>query len=374
VARIDAIFSTVKANGASDLHMVTGARPMLRIQGEIHPIEYAELTAEMANALLGEILTADHRRELETEGDVDFAYEVPGEVRLRCNVYRQHRGLAGAFRLLPSRIMTVDELDLPARIRSFTEAPKGMVVVTGPPGSGKSTTLAALIDHINETERKHILTIEDPIEYIHGNKNSLINQREIGRNAASFPRALRAALREDPNILLVGEMRDLETIRLALTAAETGQLVFGTLHTTSAHQTVDRIIDAFPADQQEQVRVMVAEGLRGVIAQKLLPRADGKGRVPAVEILACSKAISTLIREKKTFQIPSLMQIGKKGGMQVMDDEIVRMIREGTITAEAGVLFANEKEIVRSSLRVGGAGGASRPATAAGAARPAGKR
>ncbi|MBN1826619.1 MAG: type IV pilus twitching motility protein PilT [Candidatus Eisenbacteria bacterium] len=371
MARIDAIFRTVKANDASDLHMVTGARPMLRIQGEIRPIEYAELTPEMANALLGEILSADHKRELEEQGDVDFAYEVPGEVRLRCNVYRQHRGLAGAFRLLPSRIMKVSELDIPGHILRFTEAPKGLVVVTGPPGSGKSTTLAALIDHINETTRKHILTIEDPIEYIHVNKNSLINQREIGRNAASFPRALRAALREDPNIILVGEMRDLETIRLALTAAETGQLVFGTLHTTSAHQTVDRIIDAFPADQQEQVRVMVADGLRGVIAQKLLPRADGKGRVPAVEVLATNKAISTLIREKKTFQIPSLMQIGKKGGMQIMDEEIVRLIREGTVTEETGLLFANEKEIVRSSLRVGGGGAAARPVTAG---RTAGKR
>lgn len=352
MARIDAIFKTVMENGASDLHMVTGAKPMLRVQGKIKPIDFAELTPEMANALLGEILTQEQKSELEECGDIDFAYEVPGVVRLRCNVYRQHRGLAGAFRLLPKEILSVEKLGLPPNILNFTEMPKGLVVVTGPPGSGKSTTLAALIDHINRETRKHILTIEDPIEYIHDNKKSLVNQREVGRNVISFPRALRAALREDPDIILVGEMRDLETISLALTAAETGQLVFGTLHTTSAHQTVDRIIDAFPSDQQDQVRVMISEGLRGVIAQKLIPRADGKGRIPVVEILSCTKAISTLIRDRKTFQIPSMMQIGKKGGMQIMDDEIIRLIREGTVDADVGYLYANEKDLVKASIRI----------------------
>jgi len=350
LARIDAIFRTVQENGASDLHMVTGARPMLRIQGKLRPIDYAELTPDMANALLTEILTDEQKQVLEENGDVDFAYEVHGVVRLRCNVYRQHRGIAGAFRILPNRILSVEELALPPQLRDFCEIAKGLVVVTGPPGSGKSTTLAALIDHINETYRKHILTIEDPIEYIHRNKKCLINQREVGQNARSFPRALRAALREDPDIILVGEMRDLETISLALTAAETGQLVFGTLHTTSAPQTVDRVIDAFPAEQQEQVRVMVSEALRGVIAQKLVPRADGEGRIPVVEILNCTKAISTLVRDRKTFQIPSLMQIGKKEGMQRLDEEIVRMIREGLVSAHDGYLFANEKDLIRPFL------------------------
>ncbi|MFH1681092.1 MAG: type IV pilus twitching motility protein PilT [Candidatus Eisenbacteria bacterium] len=351
MARIDAIFRMVMENGASDLHMVTGARPMLRVQGDLRPIDYAELTPDLANALLEEILTDPQKKTLGEFGDVDFAYEVPGVVRLRCNVYRQHRGIAGAFRLLPNRILSVEELGLPPHIKEFCDQVKGLVVVTGPPGSGKSTTLAALVDHINSTRRKHILTIEDPIEYIHPNKMSLVNQREVGRNACSFPRALRGALREDPDILLVGEMRDLETIHLALTAAETGQLVFGTLHTTSAPQTVDRIIDAFPADQQDQVRAMLSEGLRGVVAQKLIPRADGKGRLPVVEILVATKAIATLIRDRKTFQIPSLMQIGKKEGMQRLDEEIVRLVREGLVSPHDGYFFANEKDAVLPYLK-----------------------
>ncbi len=350
MARIDAIFKMVLEEGASDLHMVTGARPMLRQQGEIRPIDFDELTPELANALLTEIMSPDELAEFEREGDVDFAYDVPGMVRLRCNIYRQQRGIAGCFRLLPTSIMTLAELGLPDHLIKFTEFEKGLVVVTGTTGSGKSSTLAALIDHINRTQKMHILTIEDPIEYVHKNRNSLINQREIGANSVSFARALRGALREDPDIILVGEMRDLETIELALTAAETGHLVFGTLHTPSAHQTVDRIIDSFPADRQEQIRTSMSESLRGVIAQKLLPRAEGKGRVAVLEVLNCTNAIGALIRDGKTFQIPSMMQVGKKDGMLRMDDELVRLVREKVITAEAAYRVATQKDMIRPLL------------------------
>lgn len=355
MAKIDAIFRMVLQEGASDLHMVTGARPMLRVQGEIRPVEYDELTEELAGALLHEILSPEQKAELEREGDVDFAYEVPDVVRLRCNVYRQMNGIAACFRLLPTNILSVKELGLDEGILRFTEFEKGIVVITGTTGSGKTSTLAAMIDHINRTQKLHILTIEDPIEYVHRSRLSLINQREIGGHSRSFHRSLRGALREDPDIILVGEMRDLETISLALTAAETGHLVLTTLHTPSAHQTVDRIIDSFPADRQEQIRTSLSECLRGVIAQKLIPRSGGAGRVPALEILACTPAIGALIRDGKTFQIPSMMQVGRKSGMYRMDDDIVRMIREGIIDAENGYRFANQKDLIRPFLEEKGA-------------------
>ncbi len=350
MARIDGIFKMVLQEGASDLHMVTGAPPMLRVQGEIRPVEYDELTAELAGALLNEIMSPEQRAELEREGDVDFAYEVPGVVRLRCNIFRQSNGIAACFRLLPTTIPSLAELGLPPELLRFTEFEKGIVVITGTTGSGKSSTLAAMIHEINTTRRMHILTIEDPIEYVHRSRLSLINQREVGGNTRSFPRALRGALREDPDIILVGEMRDLETISLALTAAETGHLVFATLHTPGAHQTVDRIIDSFPAEKQEQVRTSLSESLRAVVAQKLIPRAAGKGRVPAVEILVCTRPISALIRDGKTFQIPSMMQVGKKDGMRRMDDDIVRLIREGVITAAAGYRVAGQKNLIAPLL------------------------
>lgn len=350
MAKIDAIFQMVLEEGASDLHMVTGARPMLRIQGEIRPVEYDELTAELAGALLNEIMTAEQRAELEREGDVDFAYEVPDVVRLRCNVFRQKNGIAACFRLLPSNILSTEELGLDPAILKFTEFEKGIVVITGTTGSGKSSTMAAMVDHINRTRKLHILTIEDPIEYVHKSRLSLVNQREVGGHSKSFHRALRGALREDPDIILVGEMRDLETISLALTAAETGHLVLATLHTPSAHQTVDRIIDTFPSERQEQIRTSLSESLRGVIAQKLIPRAGGKGRVPALEILVCTAAISALIRDGKTFQIPSMMQVGRKSGMYNMDDDIVRLIREGLIDAKDGYRFANQKDLIKPLL------------------------
>jgi len=334
----------VKAQGASDLHISTGAPPMLRTSGEIHPIEAPELTGEQARQLIYEMLSPEQRARLEQDKDIDFAYDVEGEVRVRCNVYEQIRGIAGAFRLLPTTIFTLEQLGLPDTIRRFAEYRKGLVVVTGPPGSGKSTTLAALIHHINQTQRKHIITIEDPVEYVHSNLSCLVNQREVGRSARSFSSALRAALREDPNIVLVGEMRDTETMQLAITAAETGQLVLGTLHTSSAAQTIDRIIDAFPDEKQAQIRTMLAESLRGVVAQRLLRRADEKGMLAAVEILFGTMAISSLIRERKTFQIPTVMQSGRKEGMLLLDNVLMQLVRDGLITPREAYLSANIKE------------------------------
>jgi twitching motility protein PilT len=344
VARIDAIFQMVKQQGASDLHISTGAAPMLRLQGEIRPIDYPELTGEQARQLLYEMMSPEQRARFEKDRDIDFAYEVPGEVRVRCNLFEQLRGIAGAFRLLPSQIYTLEQLGLPDVIQRFSGFRKGLVVVTGPPGSGKSTTLAALIHHVNETQRKHIITIEDPVEYVHPNLSCLINQREIGRSARSFASALRAALREDPDIVMVGEMRDLETMQLAITAAETGQLVLGTLHTSGAAQTVDRIIDAFADEKQAQIRTMLAESLRGVVAQRLVRRADGQGRVPVVEILFNTTAVASQVREKKTFQIPTIMQTGRKDGMILLDNMLMQLVRDKTITVQEAFLSANVKE------------------------------
>jgi twitching motility protein PilT len=280
------------------------------------------------------MMTEEQIARCEDDGAVDFSYEVAGEVRVRANVFEQLHGISGCFRLLPSQIFSVEQLELPRDVLRFTEMKKGLVVVTGAPGSGKSSTLAALIDHINTTQRKHIITIEDPIEFVHRNKESLVNQREVGRHTKTFASALRSALREDPDIVLVGEMRDRETIALALTAAEVGQLVFATLHTASAAQTVNRIVDVFPADEQEQARTVLAESLRGVIAQRLIRRADRDGRIAAVELLFVTPAIASLIREKKTQQITSAMQVGRKEGMQLMEDAIAALAREGKIAAE----------------------------------------
>jgi twitching motility protein PilT len=266
--------------------------------------------------------------------DLDFAYEIPGAARFRGNFFNQHRGPAAVFRIIPSRVLTADELGLPEPIRKFTELNKGLVLVTGPTGSGKSTTLAAMIDLINQTRPEHILTIEDPIEFVHQNQRALVNQREVGPHTRSFATALKAALREDPDVILIGEMRDRETISLALTAAETGHLVFGTLHTNSAHKTVDRIIDTFPGELQHQVRAMLSESLRGVVAQQLLRKKGGKGRVAAHEILVGTPAVANLIREAKTFQIPSSIQTGKRDGMILMDQSIMNLMMAGTVDAD----------------------------------------
>ncbi len=344
MARIDAIFKMVKEQGASDLHISSGAPPMLRVQGEIRAIEAPALTGDQARQLLYEMMTEEQKTSFERDRDIDFAYDVAGEVRVRCNLYEQIRGIAGAFRLLPTEIYTLEQLGLPESIRRFAEYSKGLVVVTGPPGSGKSTTLAALMHHINQTQRKHIITIEDPVEYVHHNLNCLVNQREVGRSARTFASALRAALREDPNIVLVGEMRDLETMQLAITAAETGQLVLATLHTSSAPQTIDRIIDGFSDDRQAQIRTMLGESLRGVVAQRLVRRKDGKGRLPVTEILFVNTAVSSLIREKKTFQIKTIMQTGRKDGMVLLDNVLLDMLKRDLITPREAFLSCNVKD------------------------------
>jgi twitching motility protein PilT len=337
MARIDAIFKLVREQGASDLHMTTGAPPMVRINGEITPIPYEELTREVNELLLFEIMDPVVRSRYEDVKDVDFSYEVPGVMRVRCNIYEQSQGVAGAFRMLPNQIPTLEQLGLPAHVQSLTDLHRGLVVVTGPPGSGKSSTLAALLDHLNRARRKHILTIEDPIEFRHQNRSSLVTQREVGRNTPSFAQGLRGALREDPDVIMVGEMRDPETMALTITAAATGQLVFATLHTMSATQTVDRILDSFDGERQSQVRLMLAESLKGVLAQRLLPRADGRGRALAVEILLGNGAVASLIRDRKTFQLTTVMQTGKREGMRSMDDAVMALVRDGTVDAQTAM-------------------------------------
>ena len=346
MARIDAILKIVKEQGASDLHMTTGAPPIVRLNGEITPIPYEELTREINELLLFEIMDADTRARYEQVKDVDFSYEVPGVVRARCNVYEQSRGVAGAFRILPNQILSLGELGLPPLVTRLTELTRGLVVVTGPPGTGKSSTLAAMIDHINRNRRKHILTIEDPIEYRHVNRQSLVTQREVGRNTPSFAQALRGALREDPDVILVGEMRDPETMGLAVTAAATGQLVFGTLHTMSATQTVDRILDSFEGEKQAQIRLMLAESLKGVLAQRLMRRKDGSGRVLALEILGSGGAVAALIRERKTFQLASVIQTGKKEGMISMDESVMQLLRSGVISTEEASIHVSNRELL----------------------------
>ena len=344
MARIDALFKMMKEQGASDLHLSTGAPPIFRLHGELERLNFKALSHEELKGIIFEILSKKQIEDFELKHDLDFAYSVAGLARFRGNVLMQHRGIAAVFRIIPSKILSVDDLGLPDGVRKFTLLKKGLVLVTGPTGSGKSTTLAAMIDYINSTRKEHILTLEDPLEFIHENKLSLFNQRQIGEHSDSFTSALRAALREDPDVILVGEMRDLETISLAITAAETGHLVFGTLHTNSASKTIDRIIDAFPRDSQEQIRTMLSESLKGVICQQLLKTAGGKGRVAALEILVGTPAIANLIREGKTFQIPSIIQTARRDGMQLMDQHLLDLLKNKQITPEEAHRCASEKK------------------------------
>ena len=344
MAKIDALFRMMKEQGASDLHLSTGNPPIFRLHGEMVRLNFKSLTHEELREVLFEILDDKQRAHFEATKDLDFAYAVPELARFRGNIFMQHRGIGGVFRIIPTKILTADDLQLPEGVLRMTNFKKGLVLVTGPTGSGKSTTLAAMIDLINSTRKEHILTLEDPLEFIHENKQSLMNQRQIGEHTESFASALRAALREDPDIILVGEMRDLTTISLAMSAAETGHLVFGTLHTNTAAKTIDRIIDVFPTDQQEQVRAMLSESLKGVVCQQLLKTADGKGRTAALEIMIGTPAIANLIREGKTFQIPSIIQTAKKDGMQLMDQHLLDLLKTKRINPEEAYRCSIDKK------------------------------
>jgi len=351
MAQIDAFFKLMNEQGASDLHLVTGQQPVLRVQGDLTRVKYKELTNDSLKAMLYEIAPEDKVKVFEETGDVDFAYEIPGLARYRANFFEQKWGVAAVFREIPSDILTCEQLGLPNVVRKLASLPRGLVLVTGPTGSGKSTTLAAIVDEANRTRKDHILTVEDPIEFVHKSKEAVVNHREVGLHTRSFSAALRGALREDPDIILVGEMRDLETIALAIEASATGHLVFGTLHTTSAAKTVDRIIEVFPVNQQAQIRNTLADGLRAVVAQNLFKRIDKKGRVAALEIMIAIPAIRNLIRESKTFQIPSAMQTGKKYGMQTLDDAIMVLLQAKKISADDAYAKCNNKEMFRPFLK-----------------------
>ena len=342
--RMDALFNKMAEVGASDLHLSVSVPPMIRMDGKIKSLETNEttLTASSMSELLMSIMPAKNQEEFTARHDTDFAYEIPGLARFRCNIFMDRKGMGAVFRIIPTKILTAEQLGLSKAIMDLCSLSKGLVVVTGPTGSGKSTTLCAMVDSINNVREDHIITIEDPIEFVHENQKCLVNQREVHNHTDSFKDALRAALREDPDILLVGEMRDLETISIAIETAETGHLVFGTLHTTTAASTVDRIIDQFPADRQQQIRVMLSESLKGVIAQTLLPKKGG-GRVAALEILIVTPAISNLIREGKTFQIPSSMQTGKNLGMVMLNDALFEHVKNGLVEPRDAYMKAVDK-------------------------------
>jgi len=334
VPQLEVYLRRLVESGGSDLHISSEATPMMRIDGELVPVEgVGVLEASQAETLLLEIAPKRHREQFRETGDADFAYEIEGLCRFRSNLFMDRKGPGGVFRVIPSEILTVDDLNLAESIRRLCFLTKGLVLVTGPTGSGKSTTLCALVDHINKHRKDHILTIEDPIEFVHENKGCLVNQREVHEHTRGFKPALRAALREDPDVVLVGEMRDLETVSIAIETAETGHLVFGTLHTSSAVSTVDRIIDQFPADQQDQIRVMLSESLRAVIAQVLCKKIGG-GRVAALEVLIVNAAVSNLIREGKTFQIPSIMQTSKASGNILLNAALLELVKKKLVAPE----------------------------------------
>jgi twitching motility protein PilT len=349
-AEMDSLFRQMVELKASDLHLSAGSVPMVRHDGEMKPMPgRAPLSAADVERILWPIAPARNREEFQRCNDTDFAYEIDGLARFRCNVFRDRKGAGAVFRVIPSRIMTAEEMGLSKEILDLCFLPKGLVLVTGPTGSGKSTTLTALVDYINRHRTDHIITIEDPIEFVHENKKCLINQRQVGEHTDTFKDALRAALREDPDVVLVGEMRDLETVSIAIETAETGHLVFGTLHTSSAASTVDRIVDQFPADRQEQIRVMLASSLKGVISQMLCKKIGG-GRVPAMEVMIGTQPVANLIREGKIFQIPSVMQTSRKQGMCLLNDNLVELVRRKVIEPREAYLKAVDKASIQGAL------------------------
>jgi len=332
---IDTLLEQMVAHNASDLHITVGSQPALRVRGHLERLDaFPVMTADLTRQLLYRIISSEQQKGLEIERQLDLSYSIPGLARFRVNIYSQRESLAGAFRLIPAELKSLEELGLPTTLYDMCNKPRGLVLVTGPTGSGKSTTLAALIDEINRTRADHIITIEDPIEFLHRHKRCIVNQRELGPDATTFAEALRGALRQDPDVILLGEMRDLETISTALTAAETGHLVFATLHTQDAASTVDRVIDVFPAGQQGQIRTQLAGTLEGVVAQTLLPTADGQGRAAAIEVLRPDDAVRNLIRQAKIEQVYSIMQTGGKKGMQTMEQALAELVLRGVIAED----------------------------------------
>ncbi|NOZ20273.1 MAG: type IV pilus twitching motility protein PilT [Planctomycetes bacterium] len=341
---IDKLLKMAKDIGASDLHVSVGAPPILRLHGVLRRTKHPPLSAEQSKSLIMGLLTPDQKKEFMETKELDLCYEIPEVGRFRTNVLQQRKGVDAAFRVIPSDIRSIDDLGLPSVIKTLLSFRQGLILVTGAAGTGKTTSLAAMIDYLNQTRREHIITVEDPIEILHTSKSCHVTQREVGPHTNGFSIALRAALREDPDIILVGEMRDLETMSMAITSAETGHLVLATLHTSSAPRTINRVLDVFPSRQQSMIRAMVSESLRGIMCQQLVPRADGQGRVLALEICVVTPAISNLIREQKAFQIPSQMQIGTHLGMQLLDDHLESLVKTGFITRQEAYERANDKK------------------------------
>jgi twitching motility protein PilT len=367
---IDTLLEQMVAHNASDLHITVGSQPALRVRGHLERLEaFPTMTADLSRQLLYRIISSEQQKRLEIDRQLDLSYSIPGMARFRVNIYSQRESLAGAFRLIPAELKSLEELGLPTHLYELCNKPRGLILVTGPTGSGKSTTLAALIDEINRTRADHIITIEDPIEFLHRHKRCIVNQRELGPDATTFAEALRGALRQDPDVILLGEMRDLETISTALTAAETGHLVFATLHTQDAASTVDRVIDVFPAGQQGQIRTQLAGTLEGVVAQTLLPTADGQGRAAAVEVLRPDDAVRNIIRQAKIEQVYSIMQTGGKKGMNTMEQALAELVLRGIVAEDMALGRSSRPDMLLGLLgraAVGGGDQAAPPLRVAG--------